>query len=106
MWFYIQNGIMSLWGIHANGRIIGGAGFSAQPPGTRLSHPATFFLYLEPPFCGQGIGTRALRFLERGARNRGYLRMECMVAATNPGAIRLYQRPGYEKEGVKSRLSG
>jgi putative acetyltransferase len=26
-----------------------------------------------------------------------------MVAATNPGAIRLYQRLGYEKEGVKKQ---
>jgi len=103
LWSYIQSGIMSLWVIHAEDRIIGGAGFYAQPPGTRLSHAATFFLYLEPPFQGQGIGTRALRFLETEARSRGYLRMECMVAATNPGAIRLYQRLGYEKEGVKKQ---
>jgi putative acetyltransferase len=26
-----------------------------------------------------------------------------MVAATNPGAIRLYQRLGYETEGVKKQ---
>jgi putative acetyltransferase len=103
LWSYIQSGIMSLWGIHAAGRIIGGAGFYAQPPGTRLSHAATFFLYIEPPFQGKGIGTRALRFLETEARRRGYLRMECMVAATNPSAIRLYQRLGYEKEGVKKQ---
>ncbi|HOX36159.1 MAG TPA: GNAT family N-acetyltransferase [Methanoregulaceae archaeon] len=103
LWSYIQAGVMSLWGIHADGRIIGGAGFYAQPPGTRLSHAATFFLYIEPPFWGQGIGTRALRFLENEARGRGYLRMECMVAVTNPGAIRLYQRLGYEKEGVKKQ---
>ncbi|MDD4137023.1 MAG: GNAT family protein [Methanoregula sp.] len=29
--------------------------------------------------------------------------MECLVAATNPGAISLYQRLGYEKEGVKKQ---
>jgi putative acetyltransferase len=103
LWSYIQAGIMSLWGIHADGRIIGSAGFYAQPPGTRLSHAATFFLYIEPSFQGKGIGTRALRFLETEARSRGYLRMECMVAATNPGAIRMYQRLGYEKEGVKKQ---
>lgn len=103
LWSYIQTGIMSLWGIHTNDRIIGGAGFYAQPPGTRLSHAATFFIYIEPPFWGRGIGTRALQFLEKEARSRGYLRMECMVAATNPGAIRLYLRQGYEKEGVKKQ---
>lgn len=103
LWSYIQSGIMSLWGIHAHGRIIGGAGFYAQPPGTRLSHAATFFIYIEPPCWGRGIGTRAIQFLEKEAGNRGYLRMECMVAATNPGAISLYQRLGYEKEGVKKQ---
>jgi putative acetyltransferase len=103
LWSYIQGGIMSLWGIHADGRIIGGAGFYAQPPGTRISHSATFFLYIEPAYWGRGIGTEAIRFLENEVRNRGYLRMECMVAATNPGAIRLYQRLGYETEGVKKQ---
>jgi putative acetyltransferase len=101
LWHYIQGGIMSLWGIHADGRIIGGAGYYAQPPGTRLSHSATFFLYIEPSYWGRGIGTEAIRFLERDARERRYRRMECMVAATNPDAIRLYQRVGYETEGVK-----
>jgi putative acetyltransferase len=103
MWSYIQTGIMTLWGIHADGRIIGGAGFTTQPPNTRLSHTATFFLYIEPQFQGRGIGTRAIRFLENEARSRGFLRMECMVAATNPGAIRLYRRLGYEQEGVKKQ---
>ena len=101
LWSYIQSGIVSLWGIHANGRIIGGAGFYAQPPGTRLSHSATFFLYIEPACWGKGIGTKAIQFLEQEAKNRKYLRMECMVADTNPDAIRLYQRLGYEKEGLK-----
>jgi putative acetyltransferase len=103
LWSYIQGGIMSLWGIHADGRIIGGAGFYAQPPGTRISHSATFFLYIEPAYWGRGIGTEAIRFLENEVRNRGYLRMECMVAATNAGAIRLYERLGYETEGVKKQ---
>ena len=29
--------------------------------------------------------------------------MECMVADTNPHAIRLYQQLGYEMEGVKKQ---
>lgn len=44
----ILSGIVSLWGIHEEERIIGGAGFFVYPPGTRLSHTATFFLFLEP----------------------------------------------------------
>ncbi|MCK9579046.1 MAG: GNAT family N-acetyltransferase [Methanoregula sp.] len=103
LWSYVQSGIMLLWGMHADGKIIGCAGFYAQPPGTRLSHAATFFLYIEPAYWGKGIGTKAIQFLETEAKRRGYLRMECMVAATNPGAIKLYQRLGYEKEGAKKQ---
>ena len=103
MWSYIESGLMSLWGIHHDGRIIGGAGFYSQPPGTRLSHAATFFLYIEPAFQGKGIGTQAIRFLEDEAKKRGFSRMECMVAGSNPRALTLYERLGYDKEGEKKQ---
>ena len=101
LWQYIQNGIVSLWGIHTGDRIIGGAGYYAQPPGTRLSHSATFFLYIEPGYWGKGIGTKTIQFLEEEVRKKGYRRMECMVADTNPRAIRLYVQLGFELEGKK-----
>lgn len=103
MWRYIQSGIVSLWGIHHHDRIIGGLGYYTQPPGTRLSHGATFFLYLEPAFQGNGIGMLSLRFLEQQITSRGYLRMDCMVADTNPRAIRLYERCGFEREGIRKK---
>ena len=102
-WSYVQNGIMSLWGIRDGDRIIGGAGFYAQPPGNRLSHSAIFFLYIEPAYWGKGIGTKTIRFLEDEAQIKGYLRMECMVADTNPHAVKLYEELGYELEGVKKQ---
>ena len=103
MWNYIQSGVVSFWGIHAHDRIIGGAGFYAQPPGTRLSHIATFFLFLEPAFWGKGIGKYSIRFLETEVCKRGFIRMECMVAARNTRAIRLYEKQGYEREGLKKQ---
>ena len=103
MWSYIQGGLISLWGIHCSGRIVGGAGFCTQPPGTRLSHTATFFLYIEPAWWGRGIGKQAILFLEREARKRGYRRMECMVAGSNPRAAGLYRQMGYGEEGVKKQ---
>lgn len=101
LWQYIMNGIVSLWGIHTCDRIIGGAGYYVQPPGTRLSHSATFFLYIEPEYWGKGIGTKTIQFLEEEVRKKGYRRMECMVADTNPRAIRLYEHLGFEPEGKK-----
>lgn len=101
LWSYVQAGIASIWAIHLDGRIIGVAGFYGPPAGTRLSHSATFFLYAEPACWGRGIGTAAVSFLEEEARKRGYRRMECMVAGTNPRAVALYRRLGYDEEGVK-----
>jgi putative acetyltransferase len=95
--------MMAFWTIHRNRRIIGGAGFYSQPPGTRLSHAAMFFLYVEPAFQGRGIGTLAIRFLENEVKKRGFRRMECMVAGSNPRALSLYERLGYEKEGEKKQ---
>jgi L-phenylalanine/L-methionine N-acetyltransferase len=100
---YIHSGILSLFGIHCNGQIIGGAGYYSQPTGTRVSHTATFFLYIEPAHWGKGIGTDAIRFLEAEVKSSGYRRMECMVAGTNPRAIRLYLKMGYVVEGVKKQ---
>ncbi|HWQ65788.1 MAG TPA: GNAT family N-acetyltransferase [Methanospirillum sp.] len=102
-WSYIQSGIISFWAIHADGTIIGGAGYYAMPAGTRLSHIVTFFLYIEPAYWGRGIGRRVIAFLEEVVKKNGYIRMECMVANTNPRAIRLYQQSGYEKEGTKKQ---
>lgn len=103
LWRYILGGVVSLWGIHHDDQIIGGVGYYTQPPGTRLSHGATFFLYLEPAFQGKGIGMLSLRFLEQEITSRGYLRMDCMVADTNPRAIKLYERCGFEREGVRKK---
>ncbi|HJJ34641.1 MAG TPA: GNAT family N-acetyltransferase [Methanocorpusculum sp.] len=101
LWSYIQSGLVSLWCMHYKDRIIGGAGFYSQPPGTRLSHSAVFFLYIEPAYWGMSIGTKAMKFLEDEVSKRGFIRIECMVADTNPRAVCLYERLGYELEGTK-----
>lgn len=99
----ILSGIVSLWGIHEEEQIIGGAGFFVYPPGTRLSHTATFFLFLEPDSWGKGIGTRTIQFLEDVIRSRGYIRMDCMVVIHNDRAIRLYEQMGFKREGIKQK---
>ncbi len=47
------------------------------------------------------IGTKAIMHLEDEAKKRGFIRMECLVADTNPRAVCLYERLGYELEGNK-----
>ncbi|MDD3047477.1 MAG: GNAT family N-acetyltransferase, partial [Methanocorpusculum sp.] len=60
-----------------------------------------FFLYIEPAYWGMSIGTKAMKFLEDEVSKRGFIRIECMVADTNPRAVCLYERLGYELEGTK-----
>ncbi|KQC03131.1 MAG: hypothetical protein APR53_01635 [Methanoculleus sp. SDB] len=103
LWNYIQSGIVSLWGIHLDDRIIGGVGFYAQPAGTRLSHCATFFLYVEPAYWGKGIGEKSIIFLEKEVQDRGYVRMECLVSGRNRRAVRLYEKLRYQQEGIKKQ---
>jgi putative acetyltransferase len=100
-WKHVESGVVRLWCIWEDDRIIGATGLVLNLPGTKLSHFAAFFLYIEPGAWGKGVGDRAMKHIEEDARVQGLLRLECLVAATNQWAIRLYQRHGFIIEGAK-----
>ncbi len=50
---------------------------------------------------GLGVGTRLLKAAEDFARSRNARRIELEVFGKNKGAIKLYERLGYEHEGRK-----
>ena len=100
-WRHVESGLVHLWSVWDGDRIIGCTGMVRNPPGTKLSHVAAFFLYIEPAYWGTGTGNLVLQFLEADARERGFLRLECLVASTNVRAIRLYERHGFVREGAK-----
>jgi putative acetyltransferase len=102
-WRLIQGRGSLLWCIRDKLRIIGCIGVLPDEPGTKLSHIAAFFIYLEPACWGMGIGEKALRFLEAEVRDRDFYRLECSVAAPNSRAIRLYEKAGFTREGVKRK---
>jgi ribosomal protein S18 acetylase RimI-like enzyme len=58
---------------------------------------------VSPAERGKGIGTQLFDIAEKCASTRGARRIELEVFATNTGAIRLYERLGYEVEGRKKR---
>jgi len=91
-----------LWNIRAaDDGTIGSAGLLPEDPGTKCRKTAVFYLYLLPAYWGRGIGMLAMEHLEREARNRGLHRLECVVAAGNGRAIRLYQKCGFSREGIR-----
>jgi ribosomal protein S18 acetylase RimI-like enzyme len=64
-------------------------------------HVGVVGMGLLPAFRGQGIGRRLLQRALEAARAGGLSRVELTVREDNPGAIALYERFGFEAEGVQ-----
>jgi ribosomal protein S18 acetylase RimI-like enzyme len=80
------------------------AGYARVGQATRLAASA-HVLHLEglgvhPDHRGRGVATALLRAVEEEAHRRGAHRLTLRVLAPNAGARRLYERAGYEVEGV------
>ncbi|WP_042381017.1 GNAT family N-acetyltransferase [Streptacidiphilus melanogenes] len=77
-------------GIRRDGRLIAMAGERLHPPGwTEISAVCT-----DPGHRGQGLATRLVRAVAAGIRERGETPF-LHAAATNTGAIRLYESIGF-----------
>ena len=50
---------------------------------------------LQPPYRGQGIGTRMMMAMRERARGEGLPRLSLIAFAQNPASVRLYERLGY-----------
>jgi len=75
--------------------------FKLIPLAHRNSHIAYLGgLAIHPSVTGQGLGFIMLKEILAYARGLGLLRIELSVAAINEKAIRLYEKAGFEKEGV------
>jgi ribosomal protein S18 acetylase RimI-like enzyme len=58
-------------------------------------------LAVAPDRQGEGIGARLLGAAIERSRRESIRRLVLRVLATNPGARRLYERHGFEVEGVR-----
>src|SRR5262245_38734876 len=82
-----------------DGGVIGLAGLSV---GTgRLRHSGQVFVFVARDHHGQGIGTRLMEtLLDVADRWLLLRRVELTVVAENERAYRLYERLGFEREGL------
>jgi RimJ/RimL family protein N-acetyltransferase len=62
-------------------------------------HAGIFGMSVGRPWRGRGIGTALLDALFQWASRHDLHRIELEVLANNPGAIRLYERRGFQPEG-------
>ena len=83
-----------------DGQIVGSAGFNRYQG--RRSHVAGIGLGVHDDFQGRGVGTALLAALIDAADNWFAIkRLELAVFTDNTRAIRLYERFGFEAEGVQ-----
>ncbi|MEJ2765945.1 GNAT family protein [Photobacterium sp. MCCC 1A19761] len=86
------------------GRLIGYAGIASI---STLNRCGEYFILIgDKEYWGKGIGTEVTKLVtDYGFKDLGLHRIELTAYATNPSAIRAYEKAGYVHEGVK-RQSG
>lgn len=73
------------------------------PRFSKLKGNAYLTISIRQAYRGVGIGSELMYEAELAAKKEGARRIELEVFAKNEKALRLYERLGYEREGVKKR---
>ena len=69
----------------------------------RIAHTAQVVAGIRKGYRHRGIGTEFFRQLEDWARSNGILRLELTVECANTNAFHLYEKVGFEVEGVRRK---
>jgi len=77
--------------------LIGGA--TVEPGLGKASHVAYFGIYLTRQFRKTGIGTRLVEKIIEIATHKGFEMIKLTVFSSNSGALRLYQKFGFQEIG-------
>ena len=67
----------------------------------RKKHCMNLAIAILQEYTGKGYGTKLMNTIEEYAINNGITRLELEVGKTNMVAISLYQKTGFEEEGIK-----
>lgn len=75
-----------------------------------LSHRTSHIVYLgglaiDPDKAGAGHGKTMLQEIIALCKQKGFLRIELSTATINERAIRLYEKAGFQREGVLSKYT-
>lgn len=85
---------------NVSGKIVGYL-TAEKGPFNRVKHSAFVVVGILSLFHGQGIGSALFKVLEDWAIQNKITRLELTVMCNNTGAIHLYEKNGFEIEGVK-----
>ncbi|MCH7620395.1 MAG: GNAT family N-acetyltransferase [Chloroflexi bacterium] len=82
-------------------------GADDEPISSRLLDcPNLEDLFVMPEFRSRGIGSMLLGAAITAAREAGYTQLGLGVAVDNPGAMRLYERKGFQDSGIGEYTTG
>lgn len=99
MFLELDNALMLL--AYVDGKHVGNCSFSPVGPFKRIAHRCDMAIALYQEHCGFGIGSIMLETALRFAKEAGYERAELEVVSNNTKAIKLYEKCGFKKYGVK-----
>lgn len=83
-----------------DGQLIG-AVFGTRGVARRTKHSLYIVIGVLQAWVGRGVGRALLQALEEWALSRAVHRLELTVAVDNARAIALYEKFGFQREGVK-----
>lgn len=86
----------------SGGEVVGLIGIAGEAL-PEESHVGTFGVSVDKGWRGQGVGGALLRALIAWAGEHGITRIQGYVWASNPRALELYERHGFEREGLCRR---
>jgi RimJ/RimL family protein N-acetyltransferase len=90
------------WAIEVDGEAVGGIG--VEPGEGIFAKTANFGYWLGESFWGRGIMTAAARATANYAlENLDVVRLESPVFEWNPASMRVLEKCGFEREGVRRR---
>ena len=69
----------------------------------RILHSAYIVVGIKEAYQGQGIGRKFFDIVDEWARDNDVLRLELTVECANVNAIRLYEKGGFKKEGLREK---
>lgn len=83
----------------SDGKIIGWCDISALDRPV-FAHIGSLGIGVLAPYRGQGVGKALMRAALQKAKQKGLTRIELTVRENNASAIALYEKMGFDKEGV------
>ncbi len=69
----------------------------------RISHTGYVTIGILKDYSSKGIGTAFLKNLDKWAKENGIIRLELTVECNNKAARHLYEKSGFEIEGIRTK---